>query len=118
MENLIHVVTGIAKDILRGGRLSDHSVEERLTWMERRTTTREEDVAYSMLGIFNVTMPLIYGEKKEKALRRLRKEIDDIEFGKRSTFRSTCCQADNGRCLFRTEGEAAKGENVGARSRD
>jgi hypothetical protein len=37
---------------------------------------REEDEAYSLLGIFNVSMPLIYGEGREKALKRLLEEID------------------------------------------
>ncbi|KAH8704534.1 hypothetical protein GQ44DRAFT_753179 [Phaeosphaeriaceae sp. PMI808] len=35
------------------------------------STTREEDIAYSLLGIFDIHMPLIYGEGKEKALKRL-----------------------------------------------
>jgi hypothetical protein len=37
---------------------------------------REEDNAYSLLGIFKVHMPLIYGEGKDNAFRRLREETD------------------------------------------
>jgi hypothetical protein len=47
-----------------------------MSWSEKRETTRKEDAAYSLLGIFDVNLPLIYGEGKEKALRRLREEID------------------------------------------
>ncbi|KAF3048922.1 hypothetical protein E8E11_009876 [Didymella keratinophila] len=37
--------------------------------------TRAEDIAYSLLGIFDVNMPLLYGEGKLKAFRRLQEEI-------------------------------------------
>jgi hypothetical protein len=47
-----------------------------MSWAETRQTTREEDMAYSLLGIFDVCMPLIYGEGKDSALKRLREEID------------------------------------------
>jgi hypothetical protein len=44
--------------------------------MENRDTTREEDKAYSLLGIFDVHMPLLYGEGEKRAFRRLQEEID------------------------------------------
>ncbi|KAH6665614.1 kinesin light chain [Halenospora varia] len=54
---------------------------------ESRETTCKEDRAYSLLGIFDVNMPLIYGEGKEKALKRLREEIDKASKGiKREDF--------------------------------
>jgi hypothetical protein len=77
----IHDTTGISIQALQGRPLSEFSVQERMSWAERRETLREEDAAYSLLGIFDVHMPLIYGEGREKALIRLRKEItmvDDI----------------------------------------
>jgi hypothetical protein len=43
----------------------------------KRETKREEDAAYSLLGIFDIHMPLIYGEGRKKALVRLHKEIKD-----------------------------------------
>ena len=46
-----------------------------------RDTTRKEDKAYSLLGIFEVHMPLIYGEGRENALKRLREEIDRASKG-------------------------------------
>jgi len=77
LETIIHGVTGIAKKALRGDHLSGFSVEERMSWAANRNTKREEDRVYSLLGIFEVSMPLVYGEGREKALKRLRKEIDD-----------------------------------------
>jgi hypothetical protein len=50
------------------------SVAERMSWMARRRTTRIEDMAYCMLGIFDINMPLLYGERG-KAFRRLQHEI-------------------------------------------
>jgi hypothetical protein len=45
-----------------------------MSWAALRQTTREEDVAYSLLGIFNVNIPLLYGEKA-KAFYRLQEAI-------------------------------------------
>ncbi|KAF1814281.1 HET-domain-containing protein [Eremomyces bilateralis CBS 781.70] len=69
--------TGIAIAALQGRPLHDFSVEERFRWVEKRQTTKEEDIAYCLLGIFNVFLPLIYGEGREHAMRRLRREIED-----------------------------------------
>lgn len=50
------------------------SVAKRMSWVSVRQTSRIEDMAYCMLGIFDVTMPLLYGEGK-KAFMRLQLEI-------------------------------------------
>jgi len=71
----IEAVTKIPHHALRGGALAQISVEERLSWAEKRSTKREEDLAYSLLGIFDVHMPLIYGEGSKNALCRLKEEI-------------------------------------------
>lgn len=55
-----------------------YPVEERMNWAEHRRTKREEDAAYCLLGIFEVQMPLIYGEGREKAFGRLKKEIEKL----------------------------------------
>jgi len=47
-------------------------------WASRRTTTRDEDLAYSLLGIFDVNMPMLYGEGGDKAFLRLQEEIIKI----------------------------------------
>jgi hypothetical protein len=54
--------------------MSTASVAQRMSWAADRETTRVEDMAYSLLGIFNINMPLLYGEGLE-AFRRLQLEI-------------------------------------------
>ena len=76
LTQLIHEITGISVSALQGKPLSQFEVDERFLWAEKRQTTREEDWAYCLLGIFDVFMPLIYGEKKDNAILRLRKEVD------------------------------------------
>ncbi len=76
LEPLIHTVTGIPVSVLQGTvALADVDVDERFAWAEKRQTTREEDGAYCLLGIFGIFMPIIYGEDKLSAVRRLKREI-------------------------------------------
>lgn len=75
LETLIRDITGIPASALRGTPLSDFPVSEREAWIRGRRATYEEDMAYSLLGIFDVHMPLIYGEGREKAQKRLREEV-------------------------------------------
>lgn len=82
LEWEIKEVTGIPINALRGHQLSEYSVSERMAWARNRHTARKEDVAYSLLGIFNVYMPLIYGEGTHNAFKRLRASIDDALRGK------------------------------------
>ncbi|KAI9775933.1 MAG: hypothetical protein M1839_000722 [Geoglossum umbratile] len=77
LEQTLHEITGIATQALRGSPLSYFSTDERMLWAAKRHTKREEDAAYSLLGIFNIYMPLTYGEGRQKALGRLLKEIKD-----------------------------------------
>lgn len=77
LERQIHEITGIALPALQRTPLAQFEVEERFKWAEKRQTTREEDCAYCLLGIFGIFMPIIYGEGKEHAVRRLRKEITE-----------------------------------------
>ncbi|RYP61303.1 hypothetical protein DL771_010180 [Monosporascus sp. 5C6A] len=75
LEQLIHEITRIAISALRGRDLSKFSTEERMSWSHGRETGREEDRAYSLLGIFDVYLPPIYGEGVANAFRRLHEEI-------------------------------------------
>jgi hypothetical protein len=52
-----------------------NSIAKRMSWAARRETTRPEDISYCLLGIFDVNMPLLYGEGEEKAFSRLQEEI-------------------------------------------
>ncbi|KAL6415882.1 hypothetical protein AUP68_00088 [Ilyonectria robusta] len=54
--------------------LDSFSIATRMSWASQRATTRTEDTAYCLLGIFNVNMPLLYGEG-DGAFRRLQEEI-------------------------------------------
>lgn len=68
--------------ILRATRITEQdlanpkraSVARKMSWASSRTTTRKEDMAYCLLGLFDVNMPLLYGEG-EKAFQRLQHEI-------------------------------------------
>jgi hypothetical protein len=71
MVQEIHEITGISVRALQGSPLSEFSIEERMSWAGERETKREEDAAYSLFGIFDVHMPLIYGEGRRKAMNRL-----------------------------------------------
>ncbi|RFU33666.1 hypothetical protein B7463_g2681, partial [Scytalidium lignicola] len=75
LEHMIHEITGITTSALRGNALSNFSIDEQMSWAEHRNTTLEEDKSYCLLGIFDVSMPLIYGEGGDKASRRLQEEI-------------------------------------------
>jgi hypothetical protein len=44
-------------------------------WASRRITTKAEDRAYSLMGLFNINMPVLYGGVLEKAFTRLQREI-------------------------------------------
>ncbi|KAK1752181.1 heterokaryon incompatibility protein-domain-containing protein [Echria macrotheca] len=51
------------------------SVAAKMSWVSQRQTTRPEDMAYCLLGLFDINMPLLYGEGDEKAFLRLQEEI-------------------------------------------
>jgi hypothetical protein len=71
----ISKATRIPRTVLLGHQtLKECSVAMRMAWAAHRQTTRVEDIAYCLLGIFDVNMPLIYGEGP-KAFRRLQEEI-------------------------------------------
>ena len=46
-----------------------------MSWVSKRKISRSEDIAYCMLGLFDVNMPLLYGEGGIKAFMRLQLEI-------------------------------------------
>ena len=77
-EDLVDILSSITKiksSIIRKlDDLGSCSVACRMSWAARRTTTRIEDQAYSLLGLFGVKMPLLYGEG-EAAFIRLQKQI-------------------------------------------
>lgn len=75
MSREISLITRIAPEILTGSRsVETTSIANRMGWAAHRVTTRPEDTAYCLMGIFSVNMPLLYGEGN-RAFTRLQEEI-------------------------------------------
>ncbi|KAI3557904.1 HET domain-containing protein [Colletotrichum abscissum] len=75
LEYLLHNRTGIRRDVLSHDTpIPSLPVAERMSWASTRKTTRQEDIAYCLLGIFDIHMPLLYGEG-DRAFVRLQQEI-------------------------------------------
>jgi len=70
MAGAIEQITGIPRAFLLGWLgLHEASVAQRMSWAAGRVTKRKEDIAYSLLGIFGVMMPMIYGEGNQAFFR-------------------------------------------------
>ena len=75
LKELISRITKIDKAVLSDASLLPTlSVAQKMSWASQRETTRPEDVAYCLLGIFEINMPMLYGEGP-KAFLRLQEEI-------------------------------------------
>jgi hypothetical protein len=71
----ISMLTAIPENVIRSSdQMRLFGVATKMSWAAGRKTTRIEDVAYSLMGIFQVNMPLLSGEGK-KAFIRLQEEI-------------------------------------------
>ncbi|EME50142.1 hypothetical protein DOTSEDRAFT_102418, partial [Dothistroma septosporum NZE10] len=75
MASTISQITGIQTYDLNQFSHLRASVARKMSWASKRKTTRPEDLAYSLLGLFDVNMPLLYGEGSAKAFMRLQLEI-------------------------------------------
>ncbi|KAI4171934.1 MAG: hypothetical protein LQ346_008680 [Caloplaca aetnensis] len=78
LASKISAVTGIREQylgIMGRKTIWKASVATRMSWVSKRQTSRSEDIAYCMLGLFDVNMPLLYGEGGMKAFLRLQTEI-------------------------------------------
>ncbi|KAH7308433.1 heterokaryon incompatibility protein-domain-containing protein [Stachybotrys elegans] len=76
------------------------STATRLSWASRRETTLEEDETYSLLGLFGISLPLIYGEGRWRAFNRLQRELinqynDDSLFAWKSSYRYPHFQSED-----------------------
>lgn len=74
LEGVLASKTGVDRRFLSGAEIGSASIAKRLSWACGRVTTRVEDLAYCLLGIFGVNMPLLYGEGM-RAFTRLQEEI-------------------------------------------
>jgi hypothetical protein len=79
LVDLINQITHVDVSALLGEPLSSFSIEHRFLWQVGRETTREEDMAYCMLGILDVHISAIYGEGKDHAFMRLEQELSKID---------------------------------------
>ncbi len=77
LSGLVQSATGIPTSYLLGWDevTRDASVAQRMSWAASRETTRPEDGAYALLGLFGVSIPLLYGEGGPLAFQRLQIEI-------------------------------------------
>ncbi|KAI0649676.1 heterokaryon incompatibility protein-domain-containing protein, partial [Trametes meyenii] len=79
LATVIEQITRIDTSVLLSNHpfreVSQMSVAKRMSWAAGRTTTKPEDRVYSLMGIFDVHMPVIYGEGEERAFHRLQLEI-------------------------------------------
>ncbi|KAM7185619.1 Heterokaryon incompatibility protein (HET) domain containing protein [Rhypophila sp. PSN 637] len=76
LASVIEETTGIRQQVVTGHlRLSTVSAAEKMSWAAKRETTRAEDIAYCLLGLFDINMPLLYGEGPIKAFTRLQQEF-------------------------------------------
>jgi hypothetical protein len=76
----LYKITGIEVFLMTrpasfNSRIGSFSVAQKMSWASSRVCTREEDVAYSLMGLLEVNMPLLYGEGGYKAFQRLQQEI-------------------------------------------
>lgn len=74
LSAFISDITNIGPLFLDSENLASASIAQKMSWASKRETSRPEDIAYCLLGIFDVNMPLIYGEGT-KAFLRLQEEI-------------------------------------------
>ena len=75
LRDLLSSITAIPEGVLHGpDGIASYSIAQKMSWAAGRNTTREEDMAYCLLGLFGVNMPLLYGEGK-RAFIRLQEEI-------------------------------------------
>ena len=76
LTGLLTSITGIPRDVLIGQtHYLQTSIAQRMSWAAKRQTTVPEDKSYCLMGLFDVNMPLLYGEGPQKAFKRLQYEI-------------------------------------------
>ncbi|KAF5309272.1 hypothetical protein D9758_019069 [Tetrapyrgos nigripes] len=75
LRHVLSSITSIPVGVLVGTELEQASVAQRMSWAATRETTRPEDMAYCLMGIFGINMSPIYGEGSAKAFMRLQQEI-------------------------------------------
>ncbi|KAI6144700.1 hypothetical protein BKA82DRAFT_2370809 [Pisolithus tinctorius] len=76
LSSVISSTTGIHKDALEyPERIPCFSIATRMSWAKGRTSTKEEDKVYALMGLFGVNLPILYGEGETKTFLKLQSEI-------------------------------------------
>ncbi|KAF9472272.1 hypothetical protein BDN70DRAFT_998245 [Pholiota conissans] len=75
VQDQIKLATSITTGELALHYMPNHPISRRMQWAAKRRVTRDEDTAYSLMGIFDVSMSIAYGEGTGLAFSRLLKEI-------------------------------------------
>ena len=76
LKHEIADITSVNAEYLDGSfEVQSASVAKRMSWASSRYTTRGEDIAYCLMGIFSVNMPMLYGEGSKRAFLRLQEEV-------------------------------------------
>ncbi|KAK4161783.1 heterokaryon incompatibility protein-domain-containing protein [Cladorrhinum sp. PSN259] len=88
LQEIVVKITGISAVYFETMDLSQFSAAQKMSWAANRDTTRVEDTAYCLLGLFSINMPLLYGEGSN-AFIRLQEEIL-----RQSEDDSLLCRAD------------------------
>lgn len=95
----ITAVTGIDRRFLLSAQaIGLACAAQKMSWASKRKATREEDVAYCLLGLFQINMPLLYGEGGTRAFIRLQEEIIKI-----SADHSIFAWFANAKCTWQTD---------------
>ncbi|KAK1757058.1 heterokaryon incompatibility protein-domain-containing protein [Echria macrotheca] len=76
LKNVLSSITGVPREFLLHKKdLYKGSVAQRMSWAAKRQTRLPEDLAYCLMGMFNVSMDMRYGEGGQKAFIRLQESI-------------------------------------------
>jgi hypothetical protein len=106
-HHVLEKITKIPFNVLEGNApLSEIAVAARMTWAAHRRTTRKEDIAYCLLGIFKINMSMLYGEG-DRAFTRLQEEI--IRTSDDETIFAWGFQNGNTHLVQDVDGNAVKG---------
>jgi len=69
LAGIIQTYTAIPASVLLEGQLQSVSIAQKMSWATGRKTSRTEDMAYCLMGLFNVNMPMLYGEGRKAFIR-------------------------------------------------
>ncbi|CZT16332.1 uncharacterized protein RCC_02174 [Ramularia collo-cygni] len=115
LVNHLSVITKIPTYVLEDrDRLSQTSIAQRMSWAAGRSTSRVEDQAYALLGLFGISVPLVYGGEGSKAFMRLQEMI--IQTAPREDHSLLVWPSEQGRLLAPSPKAFAYGDHIVSRA--